>query len=83
MRKVEKEIQRLNILTPVTFSEWAAPIVPILKTEGTLRLCGDYKVTVNQALQPDLYPLPKVEDLFVALAGGTVFSKLDLSHAYQ
>ena len=70
-------------MTPVTFSEWAAPIVPILKTEGTLRLCGDYKVTVNQVLQPDLYLLPRVEDLFVALPGGTVFSKLDLSHAYQ
>ena len=70
-------------MTPVTSSEWAAPIVPILKTYGTLRLCGDNKVTVNQALQPDLYPLPRVEDLFAALAGGNFFSKLDLSHAYQ
>ena len=84
--KVEKEIQRLqalNIVTPVTSSEWATPIVPILKTDGTLRLCGDYKVTVNKALQPDSYPLPRVEDLFAALTGGVVFSKLDLSHAYQ
>ena len=70
-------------MTPVTSSEWAAPIVPILKTDGTLQLRGDYKVTVNQALQPDSYPLPRVEDLFAVLAGGTVFSKLDLSHAYQ
>ena len=38
---------------------------------------------MNQALQPDLYPLHSVEDLFAALAGGTVFSKLDLSHTYQ
>ena len=38
---------------------------------------------MNQALQPDLYPLPRVEDLFAALTGGTVFSKLDFSHAYQ
>ena len=38
-KKVEKEIQHLqalNILTPVTSSEWAPPIVPILKTDGTL-----------------------------------------------
>ena len=84
--KVQKEIERLqalNIITPVTFSEWAAPIVPVLKTDGTLRLCGDYKVTVNKALQADSYPLPRVEDLFAALSGGVVFSKLDLSHAYQ
>ena len=65
-------------MTPVTSSEWAAPIVSILKTDGTLRLCGDYKVTVNQALQPDSYPLPRVEDLFAALAGGTVSQNLIL-----
>ena len=76
-------LQALNILTPVTSSEWAALIVPILKTDGILRLCGDYKVTVNQALQQNLYPLTRVVDLFGALAGGIVFSKLDLSHAYQ
>ena len=70
-------------MTPVTSTEWAAPIVFILKTEGTLQLCGDYKVTVNHALQPDLYLLPRVEDLLAALARGIVFSKLDLSHAYQ
>ena len=40
-------------------------------------------ITMNQALQPDLYPLPRVEDLFAALIKGTVFSKLDLNHAHQ
>ena len=54
-----------------------------LRQTGTLQLCGNYKVTVNQVLQPNLYLLPRVEDVFAALAGGTVFSKLDLSHAYQ
>jgi len=29
-----------------------------------------------------MYPLPRIEDLFAALSGGKVFSKLDLSHAY-
>ena len=31
----------------------------------------------------DQYPVPKAEDLFVSLAGGQKFTKLDLSHAYQ
>ena len=30
----------------------------------------------------DSYPLPRIEDLFAKLSGGTVFSKLDLAHAY-
>ena len=83
--KVAQEIDRLQelgIITPVTYSEWAAPIVPILKGNGSIRLCGDYKVTVNPVLNVDTYPLPRIEDLFAALSGGKVFSKLDLRQAY-
>ena len=29
------------------------------------------------------YPLPRIEDMFAALSGGSVFSKVDLAHAYQ
>lgn len=63
-------------------SEWAAPIVPVLKPDGTIRICGDYKVTVNKAAKPDVYPLPRVKDLFAILAGDKTFTKLDLAHAY-
>ena len=74
----------MNIITPVSFSHWAAPIVPVvIKQDGTIRLCGDYKVTVNQAAKTESYPLPRIEDLFTALSGGKIFTKLDLSHAYQ
>ena len=48
---VEREIDRLvgeGIVEPVTFSEWAAPIVPVLKADkSTIRICGDFKLTVN------------------------------------
>ena len=67
---------------PVQFSEWAAPIVPVTKPDGSIRVCGDYKLTVNQASHTEQYPLPRVEDLFAALAGGKTFTKLDLSQAY-
>ena len=40
-------------------------------------------MTVNAVSKLEEYPLPRVEDLFAALSGGKVFSKLDLSHAYQ
>ena len=53
------------------------------KTNGRLRVCGDYKVTINQSVEKKVYPLPTAEDLFAKLAGGKVFLKLDMSQAYQ
>ena len=53
------------------------------KQVGKFRICGDYKVTVNAALDIDQYPLPKPDDLFASLAGGQKFTKLDLAQAYQ
>ena len=54
-----------------------------MKKDGTsLRICGDFKVTVNQVLKLDKYPIPKI-DLFPQLAGGKRFTKLDRSQAYQ
>ena len=84
--KVEEELERLEktgILEPVEFSDWAAPIVPVMKRDGTVRVCGDYKLTINQAAKLDTYPLPKDDDLFSQLAGGKKFTKLDLAHAYH
>lgn len=83
--KVEHEIDRLQqegIIEPVQFSEWAAPIVPVPKSNGQIRICGDYKVTINKSVVEDKYPLPRVNDLYASLAGGETFTKLDLSHAY-
>ena len=85
--KVDKELDRLvheGILEPVQFAEWAAPIVPVLKSDKkSVRICGDFRLTVNRATKLDRYPIPKVEDLFAKLAGGQMFTKLDLSQAYQ
>ena len=66
----------------VEHSRWASPVVAIEKADGRVRLCGDYKVTVNTVIEPDPYPLPTAEDLFGQLAGGRCFAKLDLKEAY-
>ena len=82
---VSQEISRLEeqgIISPVSHSQWAAPIVVVPKKDGRFRLCGDYKVTVNQAMNVEEYPLPTPEELFSTLSGGKIFSKLDLSQAY-
>lgn len=54
-----------------------------MKPDGSLRICGNYKLTVNPEIISDWYPLPSLEELFASLSGATIFSKLDLSDAYH
>ena len=82
---VEQELARLEekgILKKFSHSSWAAPIVPVSKKDGEVRMCGDYKVTMNPHLDVDQHPLPRPEELFVTLANGKAFTKRDLSQAY-
>lgn len=83
---VERELNRLvelGILVPVQYSEYASPIVPVLKRDKSIRICADYAVSINKQLLVEKYPLPRIEELFAKLRGGQQFSKLDLSRAYN
>ena len=83
--KVEEELERLvkqGILEPVEFAEWAAPIVLVVKSDkSSVRICGDFKLTVNKASKLDQYPIPRMEDLFATLNGGKTFTKLNMQQA--
>ena len=83
---VDEELDRLEqigVLEKISSSDWAAPIVTVPKKDGKVRLCGDYKVTINTATDVDQYPLPIPDALFATLSGGKYFTTLDLSQAYQ
>ena len=71
--KTERELDRLvqqGTLEPVEFSEWATPIVPIVKEDGTILICGENKQRINQVAKLDNYPIPKIEDLYTTLGEG-------------
>lgn len=84
---VEKELNaavEMGVLTKCDSSEWGTPVVPVLKDDGkSIRLCGDYKVTVNKFVKEVRHPLPRIEEVMAKLNGGKLFSKLDLSRAYN
>ena len=83
--KVDAELDRLEkagIISPVKYSEWASPICCVPKSDGTVRICGDFKSTLNPQLRPEQHPMPKIEDIFATLSGGEKFTKLDLTQAY-
>jgi len=86
---VEKEILRLvkeNVLEPVdtniTPIKWASPIVIKLKSNNDIRICGDFKVTINPYVYIEPHPIPRFEEIVDKLRGGTQFSTLDLKDAY-
>ena len=86
MRKVEEELDRwvqTKVIEPECYSDWATLIVPVLKTDGKVRIWGDYKLTVNRVSHLEQHPFPTLGDLCEKLAGGKQFTKLDLSHAYS
>ena len=83
--KIDKELDHLverGILEKVSYSDWATPIVPVPKPNGNVRICGDFKVTLNPVLEVDKYPLPRTDDIFASLSQGQMFSKIDLKDAY-
>ena len=84
--KVEQEIKRLvdlGNLEKVESSEWATPIVPVQKPNGKIRICGDFKVTLNPHLQVTKRSSSKIDDIFAKMQNGQTFSQLDLPHAYM
>ena len=48
-----------------------------------MRICGDYKPTVNTQIEIAHHPLPTVELITSKLSRNTVFSKIDLKTAFQ
>jgi hypothetical protein len=72
-----------GVLKKIDYSDWASPIVPVLKASGKYRICGDFSVTVNKHLKVPEHPMPRVSELLAKLNGGQSFTKLDLSQAYQ
>ena len=63
-------------------SPYGAPILFVRKKTGELRMCIDYR-SLNRQTKLDVFPIPRVADLFDRLGKATVFSSIDLSHAYH
>ena len=77
-----KRMENEGVLSLVAYSEWASPIVIVPKADGQIRICGDFKSTINPYINAEQYPLPSVDELFQKMQGGKRFTRLDLRTAY-
>ena len=63
-------------------SPYGAPVLFVDKKDGKLRLCVDYRA-FNKVTVKNLYPLPRIDDLFDQLARAKYFSRIDLRSGYH
>ena len=82
---LEEELSHLveaDIISPVVYSQWTAPIVVIKKGNDKIRVCADSLMGLNAAIDIHQFPLPTPDDIFATLDGEAFFSHPGLSNAY-
>lgn len=65
----------------VSKSPWSAPMVPVRKPDGSVRLCIDFR-GLNSVMLGDPYPMPNIEELLGKVAEAQRISKLDMSRVF-
>ncbi|KAK2455906.1 hypothetical protein QL285_003321 [Trifolium repens] len=82
MSKIKEEIERLlksKFIRAARYVEWLANIVPVIKKNGTLRVCIDFR-DLNNATPKDEYAMPVAEMLVDSAAG---FEFLSMLYGYS
>nr|GFB04566.1 putative reverse transcriptase domain-containing protein [Tanacetum cinerariifolium] len=84
MKELSEKLQELfdkGFIRPSS-SPWGAPILFVKKKDGSFRMCIDYR-ELNKLTVKNLYPLPRIDDLFDKLQGSGIYSKIDLRSGYH
>jgi hypothetical protein len=81
LKKQITKLQSKGFIHPSS-SPWGAPVLFVEKKDGTKQMCVDYR-SLNKVTSKNKYPLPRIEDLFDLMKGGSVFSKIDLRSRYH
>ncbi|GKB23850.1 putative nucleotidyltransferase, ribonuclease H, partial [Tanacetum coccineum] len=83
LKELKDQLQELlerGLIRP-SVSPWGALVLFVKKKDGSMRLCIDYR-ELNRITVRNMYPLPRIDDLFDQLQGAKFFSKIDLRSGY-
>ena len=85
LSKIKAEVERLircKFIRTTRYVEWLANIVPVIKKNGSLRICIDFR-NLNTATPKDEYSMPIAEMLIDSAAGFEYLSMLDGYSGYN
>ncbi|GKA24798.1 putative reverse transcriptase domain-containing protein [Tanacetum coccineum] len=82
IRQVKFQINLVLGFIRPSSSPWGAPVLFVKKKDGSFRMCIDYR-ELNKLTVKNLYPLPRIDDLFDQLQESSVYSKIDLRFGYH
>ena len=80
VRNEVMKLVELGIAVP-SVSPWASPVVPVPKSDGTVRICIDYR-RVNEITEGDPYYMVTLEEILERVGNSRVMSKLDLAKGF-
>ena len=66
----------------VNYPKWLANVVPVLKKDGKVRMCVDFR-DLNKASPKDDFPLPHIDILVNNTAGHALLSFMDGFSGYN
>ena len=83
IKSVDKELEWLKAKGYIheSNSNWASPMVTVLKLDGSVHLCIDFKM-INTVTMPHPFYMPRVEEVLEKVGKSKVISKVDLTKVY-
>ena len=77
---VINELQEKEFIEP-SHSQYGSPVVPVVKRNGQIRLCCDYR-KLNAKTIPRQFPLPRADELIDNMKDSSIYSVIDLKSGY-
>lgn len=86
VKKVDETLDKAvasGSLEKVESSQWSSPTVNVMKPNGDVRVCSDFKATLNGQVFMDNHPFPTMDSLVAKFSGAKFFAKLDFSRMFE